>query len=57
MASRKKLDQKNAKKMAGVDSDLKDFFEELIDETEVPPATHLMIELIGIGFCTREQAE
>ncbi len=36
-----KTGNRNAKKMARVDSDLRDFFEKLLDEAEVP-ATHLV---------------
>jgi hypothetical protein len=49
-----KLGNKNAKKMARIDSDLKDFFEELIDEAEVP-ATRLVRELTGMGLRAGEE--
>jgi hypothetical protein len=46
-----KTGNKNAKKMARVDSDFGDFFKELLDEAEVL-ATHLVRELTGIGLGT-----
>jgi hypothetical protein len=44
----------NAKKMARVDSDLRDFFEKLLDEAEVP-ATRLVRELTGLGLRAGEE--
>jgi hypothetical protein len=47
---KEKTENKNAKKMARVDSDLKDFFEELIDEAEVPVTCLVVKELTDVGL-------
>ena len=44
----------HATKMARVDSDLRDFFEKLLDEAEVP-ATRLVRELTGLGLRAGEE--
>jgi hypothetical protein len=49
-----KAGNKGAKKKARVDSDLRDFFEKLQDEAEVP-ATRLVRELTGIGLRAGEE--
>ena len=49
-----KTGNKNKKNMAWVDLDLRDFFENLLDEAEVP-ATRLVRELTCVGLCAGEE--